>query len=222
MQIDLMGGGIHRLPGFQQGLLLRSQLHLNFLGDGTGNVAVERKNICRGTVEAFRPQMAVAGPIDQLNRDAEPIFAFLNASFQQPPDTKIARNLRRLADRAAKLERRISRNDESGRNRLDDFDYRPSGFLAWHATLLEEPPVLSLVRSPERVHKRKCRRSAQHPETGQVRAPAGPTGNIRCLVENCRFWPALALSGDPTASYERRGSWASRVFRNTVYVAPTR
>src|SRR5437762_1137792 len=61
--------------------LCRGKLRLKLVGDGFGDVALDREDIVQRPVVSLRPNMFVARRVNQLRSDPDPITGGLHAPF---------------------------------------------------------------------------------------------------------------------------------------------
>src|SRR5262249_35992099 len=64
--------------------------------DGLGNLVLQGEDVPHVAIVTLRPEVASAGPIDELRRDPDPVAGSADAAFDDVGDAELAGDILRL------------------------------------------------------------------------------------------------------------------------------
>ena len=75
---------------------LTAEMCSQLIGDGSGDFALNRKDVGQLAIKGLCPEMRIIRGSDQLHIDAHVIICFLHATFEEIGDAELVRNLRKI------------------------------------------------------------------------------------------------------------------------------
>src|SRR4030095_17060059 len=89
--------------------VLTGEFRLQLVGDGFGDVSLDRKDVGQFAIKGISPKLGIIGHLDQPDTDAYGIAALLHTAFQDVGDAKLLPDLSQVFRGAFVILRRRAR-----------------------------------------------------------------------------------------------------------------
>ena len=99
-QVGIVGLKIVCRFGGDHLLFVTGQVRLQLVGDGFGDLTLDRKDVGQFAIKGLGPKMGIISCFDQLHVHPHRITALLHAAFQNVGDAKLPGDLRQIFRRA--------------------------------------------------------------------------------------------------------------------------